>query len=441
MPRPPQPCRRRDMIVDVKPSRVEGVVEAPPSKSYTHRAVALASLSEGKSIVRKPLISRDTQATINASTMLGVEIKHQHCFLEIKGVSRFRCPDNVVDVMNSGTTLRIYTGLSAHVEEGYTVLTGDESIRRRPVGPLLNSLRDLGVECWSTRGTGTAPVVVKGGGVEGGQTSIKGSESSQYVTSLLMTGLRARREVSVTIEDELVSKPYVEATVKMIQVFGGKVDAEGFRRFTVKPQTLHAADFTVPGDFSSAAFIIAAAHLTGSRVTVENLDALMPQADSAILHIAETLGSKVTVKSGRVEVEGGLRNVDVEFKLTDSPDLLPVAAAMAVLNDGVVRLYGVAHARLKESDRISTVATELRKLGVSVKEEPDGLVVEGGGNVDGGVVLDSHGDHRLFMAFTALGLALDKGLKVSGVESADVSYPGFLKDLKKLGARVSLKDG
>ncbi|MEM2237338.1 MAG: 3-phosphoshikimate 1-carboxyvinyltransferase [Candidatus Caldarchaeum sp.] len=425
------------MTVSVKPSKVEGVVEAPPSKSYTHRAVALASLAEEKSIVRKPLISRDTQATINASKMLGVEIKQGNDFLEIKGVRRFHCPEDVINVMNSGTTLRIYTGLSALVEKGYTILTGDESIRRRPLGPLLQSLRDLGVECWSTRGSGTAPVVVKGGGVEGGWTSIKGSESSQYVTSLLLTGLRASHQVTVSVEGELVSKPYVEATIKMVEIFGGKIGVEGFRQFTVEPQTLQGADFTIPGDFSSAAFIIAAAHLTGGRATITNLGMQMPQADSAILHIAESFGSRIIVGSGRIEVEGRTKDVDVEFRLTDSPDLLPVAAVMAALNDGVVRLYGVAHARLKESDRISAVATELRKLGVNVKEEHDGLVIEGSKDIEGGVLLDSHGDHRLFMAFTALGLALSKGLRVLGMESADVSYPGFLEDLKRLGANIT----
>ncbi|MDW8359312.1 MAG: 3-phosphoshikimate 1-carboxyvinyltransferase [Candidatus Caldarchaeum sp.] len=425
------------MIVSVKPSKIHGAVEAPPSKSYTHRAVALASLSEEKTIIRKPLIARDTKASINASKKLGVNIAETHDGLEVKGLRRFRCPDDVVNVENSGTTLRIYTGLSALVADGYTVLTGDESIRRRPVGPLLKSLHDLGVECWSTRGTGTAPVVVKGGGVAGGETSIKGSESSQYITSLLLAGLAAAEPVQVSIVDELVSKPYVEATVKMVELFGAKIDREGFRRFTVKPQSLRGVEFTVPGDFGSAAFLIAAAHLTGGHVRINNLDTSLPQADSAILRVAEAFGSKVEVVDGGVEVYGGARDADVELALTDSPDLVPVAAAIAALNNGRTRIYGVAHARLKESDRISTVAAELRKLGVKVLEQADGMVVEGSREVEGGVVLDSHGDHRLFMAFTVLGLALKNGLKVAGAESADVSYPNFLNDIIKIGAQLS----
>ncbi|MEM2095282.1 MAG: 3-phosphoshikimate 1-carboxyvinyltransferase [Candidatus Caldarchaeum sp.] len=437
------PCKHRvggrPMIVSTKPSKIDGVVEAPPSKSYTHRAVALASLADGKTTIRRPLISRDTKASINASRMLGVRIAEQQDLLMVESDGRLRCPDDVINVENSGTTLRIYTGLSALAEDGYTVLTGDESIRRRPVGPLLKSLRDLGVDCWSTRGSGTAPVVVKGGGVAGGATSIKGSESSQYITSLLLTGLAASRRVDINIEGELVSKPYVEATIKMVEVFGGKVEREGFNRFAVNPRKLTGVDFTVPGDFSSAAFIIAAAHLTQGYVKITNLDTSMPQADSMILRVVEVFGSRVVRGDRWVEVFGEAGDVDVELQLTNNPDLLPVVAATAVLNRGTTRLYGVAHARLKESDRISTVARELRKLGVEVLEQHDGLVIEGRRDVDGGVVLDSHGDHRLFMAFTVLGLAVGKGLKVVGAESADVSYPTFLQDLRKAGASIAFE--
>ncbi len=423
-------------MLAVKPSTIEGVVEAPPSKSYTHRAVALASLTEEKSIIRKPLISRDTRATIKASKMLGVETSLKQDILTVKGLRTFRCPNDVINVENSGTTLRIYTGLSAYVEEGYTVLTGDESIRRRPIGPLLKSLKDLGVECWTTRVSGTAPIIVKGGGVVGGETSIKGSESSQYITSLLLTGLNASKHVMVSVEDELVSKPYVEATLKMADLFGANIVREGFEHFIIIPQNLHGTDFTVPGDFGSAAFIIAAAHLTGGRVKITNLDTSMPQADSLILDVAKILGSKVKVVNGWIEVEGRFEEVEADFRLTDSPDLLPVVAVMAVLNNGVVRLHGVAHARLKESDRIAAVATELRKLGAEVVEQKDGLIIKGVRNIEGGVILDSHNDHRLFMAFTVLGLALKKGLKIVGEESVDVSYPSFVQDLKKLGAKI-----
>lgn len=418
-------------------SKVDGVVEAPPSKSYTHRAFAIATLSTEKTTIRNPLISRDTAATITASQMLGAKITEGKGFYEVVGARRFRTPENVIDVMNSGTTLRLYTGLSTLVEKGYTVLTGDESIRRRPMGPLLQSLNEIGAECWSTRENETAPVVVKGGKRIGGATSIKGTESSQYVSSLIITGLGAHDEINIEVRDELVSKPYVEATVEMVGLFGGEVSRKGFEVFRVWPQNLRGVDFRVPGDFSSAAFIVAAAHLTEGRITVKNLSTELPQADSKIVEIVKLFGSDAYFTGDGLVVEGGRRHVDAEVVLTDCPDLLPVTAVIAAVNDGETRIRGVAHARLKESDRVSTTATEIRKLGVHVEEHRDGLTIRGSPKAAGGVALETYGDHRLFMAFTVLGLALDKGLIITGAESADVSYPNFLKDLRTIGAKIT----
>ncbi|MEM1948554.1 MAG: 3-phosphoshikimate 1-carboxyvinyltransferase [Candidatus Caldarchaeum sp.] len=418
-------------------SRVEGEVEAPPSKSYTHRAFALASLITEKTTIHNPLLSRDTHATINASRMLGVKIEQKQKSFEIMGLRRFQTPDNVIDVMNSGTTLRIYTGLAALVEKGYTVFTGDESIRRRPMAPLLQSLKQIGAECWSTRENGRAPIVVKGGNKIGGHTLIKGTESSQFVSSLLITGLAADDEITVTIEDELVSRPYVEATVEMIRFFDGEISREDFREFRVWPQNLAGKDFVVPGDFSSAAFMAAAAHVTEGRIVVKNLSTRFPQADAKIVEILRLFGSDVQFTSEGLVVEGRRNPANVEVVLTDCPDLLPVTAAVAAINDGITIIKGVAHARLKESDRISTVASNIRKLGVKVEERVDGLTIEGPSKTQGRVTVDSYGDHRLFMAFTVLGLGLEKGLSIVDPGSADVSYPSFLSDLKKIGAKIS----
>jgi 3-phosphoshikimate 1-carboxyvinyltransferase len=426
------------VIAVVNPSVVSGVLTAPPSKSYTHRAVAIATLSTDKSVIRNPLLSRDTLASVRASEMLGAAVESSEGVLEVEGPVEMRCPEDVVNVENSGTTLRIYTALAALAPSGYTVLTGDESIRRRPMGPLLKSLNELGVECWSTRGTATAPVIVKGGCRIGGRTVIKGGESSQYITALILMGLRASEPVEVVVEGELVSKPYVEATLRMVELCGCRVGREGFSIFRVGPQRVSGIDFNVPGDYSSAAFIVAAAHLTKGTVKIQNLDNSLPQADSYILKLAEAFGSKVIVGDREVTVHGGREDVSMEISLRDCPDLLPVTAVMAACNVGRVAIKGVAHARLKESDRVSAVAEELRKLGVRASEMEDGLVIEGRGPVEGGVSLDSRGDHRLFMAFTVLGLAARKGLKISGAETADVSYPGFLDDLKKIGAEIKL---
>ncbi|MEM4297093.1 MAG: 3-phosphoshikimate 1-carboxyvinyltransferase [Nitrososphaerota archaeon] len=422
----------------VYPSTVSGTVTAPPNKSYTHRAVAIASLIPERSKISNPLLSRDTRATINAAKMLGASIEMDEHDLSIVGMERFTCPNDVIDVENSGTTLRIFTALSALVERGYTVLTGDDSIRRRPVQPLLEALNMLGVECWSTRGSGTAPVVVRGGGIRGGRARIIGWESSQYVTSILISSLRAASQVHVEVEGSVGSRPYIDATIKTVEEFGGRIAREGYSSFEVVEQHLRGSTFHVPGDFGAASFMVAAAQLTEGELYIRNLEERLPQADAAIVRYVEMMGGKLNYVNGGLQVRGGRSGLDLTIDLSDSPDLLPVLAVMAANRPAITTLRGVAHARLKESDRVGSIATQLSRLGLSVKELDDGLVVRGSEMIEGDVTLDSYGDHRLFMAFTVLGLACRNGLTVTGAESADVSYPRFLEDLGKCGAILKI---
>jgi len=422
--------------IQVMPSQLSGTVSAPPSKSYTHRAVGIATLAPEESRIYNPLLSRDTRASIKASKMLGAKVELDESVLAVTGGEKLSSPPDVINVENSGTTLRIYTALSAHVERGYTVLTGDDSIRRRPIQALLDSLRNLGVECWTTRETGTAPVIVRGGGIRGGRTSIIGWESSQYVTAILIAGLGSSDKITLKVEGKIVSRPYIDATIKTIEHFGGHVMREGYSIFEVMGQKLHGGEFHVPGDFGAASFMVAAAYLTEGEIHIRHLDSTLPQADSAIVSYTEMMGGHVTYREDGLYVRGGRSDIPVTLDLSDSPDLLPVLAAMAALRPSTTILKGVAHARLKESDRVGALASQLAKLGVDVRELEDGLIINGREKLEGGVTLDSYGDHRLFMAFTALGLACKKGLTVLGAESADVSYPNFLDDLRACGGKV-----
>ncbi|MEM4416581.1 MAG: 3-phosphoshikimate 1-carboxyvinyltransferase [Nitrososphaerota archaeon] len=422
----------------VSPSEIYGSVTAPPSKSYTHRAVALAAITEEETRIYTPLLSRDTRASIRAAKMLGSEVAMDDDFLRVVGRERLSCPADVIDVENSGTSLRIFTALSALVGDGYTVLTGDDSIRRRPIQPLLDALRMLGVDCWTTRGTGTAPVVVKGGGIKGGYAEIIGWESSQYVTAILVAGLRASGKVILRVEGHTVSRPYIDATIKTVERFGGRIAREGYSYFEVEPQPLRGISFQVPGDFGAASFIIAAAYLAGGEVLIRNLDPSLPQADSAIVGYAEAFGCKIGYVDGGLRVIPDRSSGELALNLSDSPDLLPVLAVMAVARPATTHLTGVSHARLKESDRVNALAVQLRRLGIDVREREDGLTIRGQDEIEGGLILESYGDHRLFMAFTVLGLACKKGLTVEGAESADVSYPNFLEDLSRIGARLKI---
>ncbi|MEN2975092.1 MAG: 3-phosphoshikimate 1-carboxyvinyltransferase [Candidatus Caldarchaeales archaeon] len=420
--------------VYVNPSIVYGEVNAPPSKSYTHRAYAVSLLVDGKNFIYSPLRSRDTQATLRACQQFGAEVYEEGSSKIIVG-GGLKLPENIVDAENSGTTLRIFTAISALPPSGYVVLTGDESLRRRPMKPLLDALKLLGVDCWSTRGDGCAPIIVKSGGIKGGETVVRGDVSSQFVSALLIASTKAERETKIRVEGNIVSKKYIDATIEVLKRYGYHVRREGYTLFEVEPsQHGHPTHFKIPGDFSSASFLFAGAYLTGGRVEIENLSLDLPQADSVIIDILRDFDNKVTIGSSKIIVESrGISSGDREYDLVDSPDLVPVIAVMASKSPGETIIKGVRHARFKESDRITSTALELRKLNIDVEILEDGMKIRGREEIEGGVELDSHNDHRLSMAFSILAASTRKGCIVNGLRWAEISYPNYLEDLKKLG--------
>ena len=425
--------------IRVYPSIVNGKVEAPPSKSYTHRAVALAALSDGSSRVNRPLLARDTNATIEAVKAIGAKVTKGEGFLIVKGVNPPLTPDDVINAENSGTTIRIMTSVSALTPKGYTVLTGDSSLRQRPMQPLLDALTQLGVRCWSTRLNGKPPIVVQGGGIRGGVASIRGDVSSQFISSLLIATPMAENDTTIQVVGDLVSKPYVDATIWVMREFGGKVGIPREGVYYIEHgQRYKNTEISIPGDFSSASFILASAALTGGEVEVSNLSLRQPQADSHIIEVLQELGVDVEVKEeGSVKVRGsrGLLEGGV-FNLSDCPDLLPVVAVLGLRCERGVEVRGVAHARYKETDRLTVLAEELSKMGASVSLYEDGLKIKG--DKLQGCKLDSRGDHRLFMAFCLAGLIAQGGCEVLGGESVDVSYPTFIEDMKKIGASLEV---
>jgi 3-phosphoshikimate 1-carboxyvinyltransferase len=418
-----------------------GKVSVPPSKSYTHRAVMMASLVEADrrgrgSRIRNPLLSRDTNATVDACAAMGAKMERREAVLTVRG-TRPAVPDDVVNVENSGTTLRFMTSALSLAPEGYAVLTGDSSIRRRPMQPLLDTLGQLGVQTWSSKGNGCAPILVKAGGMRGGKASIRGDVSSQFISSLLISSPMAEIDTVLRVADA-VSRPYIDMTLRLAEHFGVKVGKRGYSEFEVASgQEYRAADFTVPADFSSASFIVAAVALVGGRVRIENLDFSLPQGDARIVEIVRRMGAKVSEDKGALLVESdGERLSGGRFDLGDTPDLLPVVSALALRCDAPVEIVGTAHARFKETDRIAIVSKEFSKLGVSVKERGDGLkILPTRGRLEA-ALLDAHDDHRMFMAFSLASMLVPGGAPIVGAESLDVSYPTFLEDVEKLGAKV-----
>lgn len=404
-----------------------GEVNAPPSKSFTHRAFLIASLAEGFSKIKYPLYSEDTIATLDSCIAFGVDIEaeSEECLINGSG-GNLKTPCDVLDVRNSGTTLRFLSS-AASLAPDYTVLTGDESLRTRPMHDLMESLEKLGVSIKSAKGNGKAPIIVKGG-LKGGSTSIKGDVSSQFISSILITAPYADNPVDLEIQGKFISKPYVDITRDVMKEFGVDVETNGSNQFHVEPQTYKGKEYPVEGDYSSASYLIAAAASLDSDLTLKNLNLKSKQGDKFILDIVKQMGCEVNFKDSGVNIQGQGELHGIDANLENTPDLLPTVAALGAIAEGTTHIYGVEHARLKETDRIHACALELSKLGVLVKENPDGLTIEGGAR--GGIV-ESHHDHRLVMALYLIGLKVG-GVKIENASVFDVSFPNFIEIMEKL---------
>ena len=418
-----------------KTDRVEGAIKAPPSKSYTHRAIIISSLADGKSTLNDPLYSEDTLASLNACRALGCDIKQDDDKCIVNGAGGvLKTPEDIVDLKNSGTTLRIMTSVTA-LAPNYTVLTGDSSLRTRPMQDLLDALKSLEVTAFSSRGNGKPPICIKGG-FKGGKTSIKGDVSSQFISSLLIASPYAENPVDINVSGNFISKPYVDMTTDIMEKFGVNVDySKEERSFHLDPQTYKSRDYTIEGDYSSVSYIIGAAAALVGEVTVKNIFKDSKQGDKQILNIVRDMGAEVKVKKDEVTIVGHGELHGIQVNLENSPDLLPTVAALGAISNGVTEIVNVEHARFKETDRIHTCALELSKLGVNVKEKKDGLIIKGGAK--GGIV-ESHGDHRLVMALSLVGLKAGN-VRIKNASVYDVSYPDFPEVMKELGCNLKLK--
>jgi 3-phosphoshikimate 1-carboxyvinyltransferase len=410
---------------------LKGVVHAPSSKSYTHRSIIAASLAEGESRISFPLHSDDTMATVRACSSLGAVINEREGELTISGASKLKSPKHEIDCGESASTIRFLTPVAA-LAHGKTVLTGSVGLRKRPIGPLVGALSQLGVRCFSTGEF--PPVTVLNGGIRGGKASLVGDVSSQFLTGLLLACPMAETDTTVNLTTPLESKPYVKLTLDVIRSHGITVKAsKDFKTFQLpKKQRYLPRDHIVPGDFSSAAFLLAAAAMTGSRVTVENLS--LDQPDSEIVEILRRMGVNVNVGKDSVEVlGGGLKGVKVDAR--DIPDLVPVCTVLGCLGEGETRIYNAKRLRLKESNRLHSLSSELGKMGAEIVEMEDGLKVKGRRRLSG-TSIDPHGDHRIAMACAVAGLRACGKTEILQAECVNKSYPNFFEDLKKLGARV-----
>jgi len=421
------------MIASIERSAVSGEAYAPPSKSYTHRAVLITALGPGGTVER-PLISADTQATISACQAIGAEVVQEES-LRIEGVNGDpRTPDDVINVLNSGTTLRFLSAVVALTEGA--VLTGDASIRSRPNGPLLKSLNDLGARAFSIKGNQRAPLVIQGR-MRGGSTNLDGGVSSQFLSALLIACPLADGDTSINIQGELKSRPYAEITLDMLNDAGVRVEVDGNEFHLDGGQRYGLRSYQVPGDFSSASYLLAAAAVTGSTLTVRGLFPSR-QGDAAIVEVLRRMGADIDwdQQAGVLKIAGGeLRGVEVDASRT--PDLVPTISVLGAVAEGVTVIKNAEHVRLKETDRLKAMASELSKMGVKIKEHPDGLEIQGGG-LKGARVSGYH-DHRIVMALTVAGLVAGD-TTIDTAESVAISYPQFFQEMARLNASARLME-
>lgn len=419
------------MILRVYPvkGQVEGSVEAPPSKSYTHRAVFAALLACGLSEVVNPLLSGDTRATIGAASRLGARLRWSKRILRVEGVCGDPRPPAWIYCAGSGTTLRIATAVSSLAGEP-VLLYGDSTLRRRPMKPLLEALGSLGVEHVSR--SGYPPLAVKGP-LRSGRAVVDASISSQFTTALLMVAPLA----GLTVETigPVASKPYIDVTLRVLEAFGVRFDRSGYEWFQPLESGYRPARFRVPGDYSSAAFMLALGAIAG-RVRVYGLDPGDVQADKAVIEVLRAMGARVRVGEGYVESESAGVLEGVEVNLRDSPDLAPVVAALAAHASGVTVMRGVGHLSFKESDRVKSITSALRSVGVNARAG-DGVIVVRGGRVKGGRA-QSFSDHRIAMMLSILAIKAEAPVEVVGAERIGDSYPSFTSHLSSLGVRVEV---
>lgn len=413
------------MEITVEKAKLAGEIAIPASKSHTIRALVLATLADGKSVIRSPLDSGDTRACINTCRHFGALIEKKESEWTVTGkAGRLSVPDNVVDVLNSGTTLYIALGMAA-LCDGWTVFTGDEQIRKRPATALLTSLQDLGADAFSTRGNGCTPIVIKGK-LSGGKTSIE-CPTSQYLTSLLINCPLAYGDTEITVP-LLNEKPYVQMTMDWLDSHHIHYSHEYMKKVHIQGgQAYKAFDRKIPGDFSSATFFLCAAAITQSTLTLRGLDMNDPQGDKYVVEILKQMGCTVEADGDVLTITG--RNLKGgEFNMNSIPDALPALSVTACFAEGTTKLYNVDQARLKETDRISVMYRELKKLGAEIEELPDGLVIKKSELI--GTRVHGYGDHRVVMALAIAGLGAEGTTTVDTTESVSITFPDFFDLLK-----------
>ncbi len=421
------------MLLQVSKSPIGGQVKIPGSKSHTIRALFIASLAKGTSIINNPLISNDALSAVDVCKALGAKIEATANGYSVQGFNGTpQIPEDVINVGNSGTTLR-FAVMTAALSNGYSVFTGDYQIRRRPLGPLIEAINNLGAMAISTRNNGMAPVLVKGK-AKGGRTDLD-AVTSQYLSSLLVNTPLLEKDTEIKIL-RLNEAPYVEMTLWWLDKQGIRYQNNHFKEFSIKGgQSYQAFNMAIPGDFSSATFFMALAAISGGEIAMENLDMSDPQGDKVVLSLLENMGAKVRIEDKLIRIKGE-RLIGREIDMNAIPDALPAMAVVGCFAAGETRLVNVPQARLKETDRIQVMCQELKKMGADITELPDGLIIKESKLKEERV--SGHDDHRVVMALAIAGLNIQGETIIDNAEAMNVTFPEFPVLIENCGGKIKL---
>ena len=402
---------------------IDLTVAAPPSKSYTHRALIAAALARGTSTIVHPLMADDTKLTIAALEKLGVVVRADGKSIIVEGCDgAFTCPPGtVLDLDNSGTSLRLLASSVLLCDHPVT-LTGSARMQQRPFGPLADTLAALGGNIAFAEKPGFPPVTV-GGSLLGGSATIDGSASSQFASSVLMAAPCAKKPVALTITGTPASQSYLDITAGVMTDFGAVIRREGYRQFEVSNCNRYTGRmYSIEGDYSSASYFFALAAICGGRVTVTGLNPASVQGDRFFLEALRQMGCTVTPGHDGITVEHDGQLTGITINLSSAPDTVQTLCMVAAVAKTPTVITGIGHLKFKESDRIAVTADRLRQLGATVNTGTDRIVIQPA-PLHGGMI-DPAGDHRTAMSFAVLGLGIG-GVAITGAECVNKSFPGF----------------
>lgn len=408
---------------EIKPHKINDCrISVPGSKSYTHRMLIAAALSDGICTIKNALVSEDTRFTTEALRQMRIQIDFCNDTVRVHGKGgRLGAGQAPIYLGNSGTSMRLLTAVAALGEGTYT-LTGTDRMQKRPIKDLLDALQQIGIEARSLNDNGYPPVEITGATIRKDQVDINCQKSSQYLSALLLIAPCTHNGLQIRVTGGPVSRPYVDLTIDLMQTFGLRLEREDYRRFNVPGgQIYHAGEYAVEADCSQAAYFWGAAAIGGADIKVMGVKADSAQGDIRFVDLLRQMGCRVSKTSDGIRVAGGSLCA-IEADLADMPDQVPTLAVVAAFAKGTTVIKNVAHLKSKESDRLTATVTELKKMGIEAACTANTLMIRGG--KPKGAIIDTYNDHRIAMSFAIAGLNVP-GVSIRNESCVEKSFPAF----------------